>query len=188
MDVYNKMMRKQTLAIAAFFVALALVGFSSAAGVATSIWQENPLKVNPGQEGYIEIYLQNMVGDEDLIFDIEYEDNPGDVTRLDRMRYEVPFGRSDVLVKLNYKIPEDAPIGQSYNVRLLFRAFNPEVEGGIRSVPAFGRVFPIHVVEEEVQPSPQEDVGSASYAFVWYLVGVLVIAGVAVYFVMRRKK
>ena len=187
MDVYNKMIRKQTLAIAAFFAALALVGFSSAAGVATSIWQENPLKVNPGQEGYIEIWLQNMVGDEDLIFEIEYEDNPGGVTRLDRMRYEVSSGRSDVLVKLNYNIPEDAPIGQIYNVRLLFRATNPDVTGGIRSVPAFGRVFPIHVVEEEVQPSPQEDVG-ASYAFVWYLVAVLVIVGVVVYFVMKRKK
>ena len=174
--------------IGVFFVALALAGFASAAGVATSVWQENPLRVNPGQEGYIEIYLQNMVGDEDLVFDIQYEDNPGGIARLDKTSYRVPFGRDDILVKLNYKIPEDAVVGQTYNIRLLFRAYNPDVEGGIRSVPAFGRVFPIIVVEEEVQPSPVEVSEALDYTFIWYFVGVLVIVGIIVYFVMKRKR
>lgn len=179
--------------IAAFFVALAFVWGVSAAGVSTQVWEENHLKAYPGQEGVIPIYLQNMVGEEDLIFTVQYEDNPLDMTDLDETEYDVPLGTYDTLVELKFKIPEDVAVGETYNVRLLFDTRSRQaVEGGIRTNTAYGRVFPIDIVpKEEVQPSPvapAEPQKSESYTFVWYLAGVLVIAGVVVYFVMRRKK
>jgi hypothetical protein len=184
------MMRKILFGFAFVFLAFAMFGYVSAAGVSTQIWEENHLKAYPGQEGVIPIHLQNMVGGEDLVFYVEYEDNPGGITSVDETEYEVPFGRSDILVELKYKIPEDAQIGETYNVRLLFRTTNPNWEGGIRTAPAFGRVFPIDIAtKEEVQPSPVEPIEEkADYTFIWYLVGVLIVAGIIVYFVMRKKK
>ncbi|MBS3076912.1 hypothetical protein J4233_01435 [Candidatus Pacearchaeota archaeon] len=178
---------KISIWFAVLFVVVALLKSTSSAGVATHIWEENHLKAYPGQDGTIDIYLQNMVGEDDIVFLVDYEENDGGVTSLDKKRYEVPLGRSDVKVELNYAIPGDAQVGHTYNVRLLFSTVSPETEGGIRAAAAYGRVFPIDVIAkpEEVLPSPSE--AGADYTFVWYLIGVLVVAGIVVYFVMRKK-
>lgn len=171
-------------------LALALSGFVKAAGVGSSIWKDNPQMAYPGEEGVIPIYLQNMVGSEDLVFNVEYEDNPDGIASMDKTVYDVPFGKSDVLVELKYKIPENAEMGKTYHVKLLFKSANPNVAGGIQAAPAFSRDFPIQIKsKQEVQPSPPiTRPAKSNKAFIWYIVGVLVVAGLVVYFVMRKKK
>ena len=61
------------------------------------------------------------------------------------------------------------------------------MEGGIRTGVGVQKIIPFEVIgkPEEVLPSPSE--AGADYTFVWYLIGVLVVAGIVVYFVMRKK-
>lgn len=176
--------RKYCLGAMAVLILLLGVGIVSSAGVTLPNWEDNPATVNAGQNGEITLYLQNMVGEQDLVFEISYKRNDGDITWLDDTEYDVPVGRNDVPVGLNYKIPDDAQIGSEYLVTLSFRSRSPNIYGGIETGVGMTRSIPFVVVPETVQQSP----GAGAYGFIWYLVGVLVVAGVVVYFVMRKKK
>lgn len=183
MDGDNKMMRNLIFALLA---GILMVGFAGAAGVASQYWEDNPVRVNGGQSGTVSLFLQNMVGEEDLVFAAEFEQNDGGIASLDKTEYEVPAGRKDIEVKLNYNIPQDARPGEKYTVRLLFTTKNPYVEGGIRTGAGMGKIIPFEVVEAPVQASPPKtEVGAMFYV---YLGIVVVVAGAIVYFVMRRKK
>ncbi|MFH1803115.1 MAG: hypothetical protein ABH864_06750 [archaeon] len=127
-----------------------------------------------------------MVGDQDMVFEVSHVRNDGDITWFDKTEYDVPLGRNDVPVVLNYKIPDDAQPGDEYMVTMSFVSFTPYRAGGIETDIGMKRSIPFVVVPEVVQPSPEPE--PVDFTFVWYLVGVLVIAGIVTYFVMRRKK
>lgn len=169
-------------------MAILLVGLVSGAGVSMPYWKDNPAQVFAGQEGEINLNLQNMVGDTDLVFDVSYVENPGEFTSLDEGEYDVPAGVKDVPVKLSYKIPETAEVGDKYYVRINFRTRSLDVEGGIETGVGMTRMIPFVVVPEYVQESPPAEEGQGDYTLLVYLLIVLVVAGLVVYFVMRKKK
>lgn len=173
--------------LGAVMLMIFMAGAVSAAGVAYPAWEGNPVKVHPGDEGYLSLGLQNMIGEDDLLFRVEVGDSEINA-RTDDSEYLVPAGRDDVEARLYYEIPEGAQPGDSYSVFLSFVTMSPYVEGGIEAGVGFDNIVPF-VVQEEPPAEPEQEVEEpADYTFLIYLLIVLVVAGVVVYFVMRRKK
>jgi hypothetical protein len=165
------------------------ISFSSAVGVSFPYWEENPAAFPAGSEGEISLLMQNT-GDTDYVFSVSVSDEAGIVSLKDK-EVEVPAGSDGVPVMLNYAIPEDASVGTEYMVTFSFRGKTPNDQGGIE-VQGVGidRKMPFVVVPKPVQPSPVTPTTGKqkSSAFVYYLIGMLVVAGIVVYFVMRKKK
>lgn len=179
-------MRKEIYFGSGMLLTLFLLGVVSGAGVAYPAWEGNPALVYPGDEGYLSLGLQNMVGEEDLVFRIEVGESEIDA-EMDEDEYLVPAGRDDVGARLYYEIPEDAQPGDSYVVFVSTVTYSPGLTGGIESGVGFDSNIPFLVREEPPAPSPE--VESGGYAgFLVFLGIIVVVAGIVVYFVMRKKK
>lgn len=182
------MMGKKIFAIAGFLAVIFLAGFSSAIGIGSLYGPNNLPQFPPGSEGVITFWIQNPPdGDIDYAFTITLSEENG-IARLEKDKVDVPIGSRGVPVNVYYKIPSDAPIGKEYVLFLSFKGTPLNRVGGI-GVGGFGvdTKLPIKVIEgapTTVQPVEKEK----GVSFIWYLAIVLVIAGVVVYFVMRKKK
>jgi len=126
-----------------FFLIVVLSFLVSGWGPSYPYWDENPLYVGQGDSEIVVITLQNMVGGEDIVVKVETESEIASIGGYD---YEVPFGRKDIEVPIEVKIPRKASIGDRYDVSLSFRQFF--VEDGMVSVAGkIVKSFPVIVVE-----------------------------------------
>lgn len=187
MDYHNFSLRRTSELLIVFVFGILFACLVSSAGVSTPYWTDHPAVVSPGQSGEFEMYLQNMVGDQDLVFSLRYEQNDGSITSLEQTEYLVPAGRDDVAVKVRYSIPADAQVGQEYNVKIAFNTRSPGTEGGIETGIGIVRTIPF-VVGEQSSLQFGEDRSSPAFSFAVYLIIALIVVALIVYFVMKRKK
>ena len=165
-----------------------MAGAVHAAGVAYPHWDGNPAMVHAGEQNYLSLGLQNMVGDQDLRFTISFLRNDGDIAYFEDYIYDVPAGRDDIEARLYYHIPEGAQPGDEYIVQLNVVTSSPDVAGGIEAGVGFQNTVPFVVQPEAPATSPPSETGAGGYGYLVYLFVALVIVGIIVYFVMRKKK
>ncbi len=162
---------------------LVMTSFVSAFGVVNSYWNDNPLKIAPGESKIVIMGLQNMVGSEDMIFKAEILDDGGGIASfVDRdLEYPVPFG-TEVEVPILVEIPEDTEIGGRKKIVVSFTQISA-VEGGLISLTG-GVVsnFPVDVVVEEESElySPETKKGLSGFWIVVFSVLVALIVSLIV--------
>ncbi|HIG52363.1 TPA: hypothetical protein EYQ19_03095, partial [Candidatus Pacearchaeota archaeon] len=121
-------MKSNKFVLVLFFVFLVFsLQVVSAAGAGTYYSKNNPLKMYPGQEKEIILYLQNAKGDTDLIFETNLVDGSEIAEIVSGNVYEVPFGTVDKNVVLNINVPEDSGVGQEYKLVVEFRQISAGV-------------------------------------------------------------
>jgi len=174
---------------------LCLILFSlsavSAFGVSTPYWDENPLRLAPGESMDVELVLQNMAGNAgDATLRAEMTDNAkGIATLIDsNLDYFVPFGADNIPVKVRVSVPVDVSNGGTREVVISFTQVGDEKAGMVSVSGGFTTKFPVFVVapEESVlfQPEPEVEVPMKSYSWVGAL--ILVIALIGAWFGWKR--
>jgi len=186
-----KMINKKKKVISVFSIlvlALSLVSFVSAVAVGGQYSTDNPLKMYPGEVKQTSFGLQNLAGTDDLKFQASVENGSELVSLIDdSTEYFLPTGTRDHLVNVEVKVPNDAEIGTTYDVRIRFTPIplGAEEAGGTGAVLASGlsKYFTIEVVEK-----PEELEKGMSTT--WIILGILavVIVLVVVFLILKKKK
>lgn len=173
--INNKM--KPVLFISIIF----LIGLISAAGVATPYWEDNPLKLAPGESTTITLYLQNMAGDEDMTIEAAIEEDPeGIATIINGPEYSVPLGSEEVPVEIKIEIPETKDIGSNYTVSVSFQQVSSGEGGMLHVAGAFTSDIPIEIVASEESAL----YGTSSFDLVYLFWGILAIVGISVLLIL----
>jgi len=146
-----------------------------ASGVSRPYWDENPLRLAPGEEMLVTLTLQNMVGGQDLTLKAELTgDGGGIATIIDESKeYAVPFGASDIPVNVLVQVPETDRVGGVRQISLFFEDVTPSGGGMVHVSSAFSTNFPVYVVVEEESelyiPTPSEEERS----YIGFLLGAI---------------
>ena len=170
------------------FITIMLISFSSAFGVSTAYWDDNPLKIAPGESKIVVLGLQNKVGNEDVILEAELTNDGGGIATLvdENLDYFVPLGGSNT-VTIKIEVPEDAEMGITHTITVSFTQVASGEGGMVRLAGAIVTKFPVEVVGEEeselyLQPEPKK--GLSGF---WIIVIALVVALIIFAIAKRRK-
>ncbi len=169
------------------------LSMASAFGVATPYWDENPLRLAPGESMDVELILQNMAGTAgDATLRAEMTDNAKGIASLidSNLDYSVPFGSDDIVMKVRVEVPLDVTSGGIRNVVISFIQVGNEDAGMVTVSGGFTTKFPVFVVapEESVlfvpEPAVEVEVPQKSYVWVWAL--AVIVALVVAWFGWRK--
>ena len=176
------------------FIMIILISFSSAFGVSTAYWDDNPLKLAPGESKIVSLGLQNKVGNEDVTLRAELtNDGDGIATLIDEnLDYFVPLGGgAEVLVKI--EIPEDSVISGVHQVTISFVQITSGEGGMVRVAGGFTSKLPVEIVSPEgselyVAPTPtlpEEKVFTTNFLIILI---ILVATAIIVFMIIRKNK
>jgi hypothetical protein len=148
----------------------------TAAGVGRPYWNDNPLKLAPGESKIVQLTLQNT-GPENMTFkatitsDIAILDDKND-------EYFVPSGEIDKQVNIKVEVPEDAEIGTIYRIISSFTQISSGEGGMIMMAGAFTINFPVEVVgeEESEQYGQQQPQGIPTSTIIIVVLAIVIIA------------
>src|SRR3989339_769822 len=135
--VVNNMM----LMFGMILVSLSMV---SAFGVSTPYWDENPLRLAPGESMDVELVLQNMAGSAGgTKLSAGMADDAGGGSRLvdSDLDYFVPFGSDDVKVRVRVAVPMNVVDGGTREVVLSFTQVGQEGAGMVSVSGGFSTKF-----------------------------------------------
>ena len=158
-------------------------------GVTTPYFEDNPLKLKPGESADIRLELQNMVGEEDvsLMANLNSGSEIAFITDEDTT-YKVPFGTKDTYVNINIKIPEEDQIGTEYKIGVSFNTFGEEGSDIVQLSGAVATNIPV-IVSDESTEIPQESPEIVeSLSIVPFLIIGLMLAAVILLVIFKNKK
>ena len=159
------------------------ISLISASGVAVPYWNENPLRLAPGETTIIQLTLQNKVGNDDVTFEATISGEG--VTILDGSIYFIPLG-AEIPVNLKIDVPKDADIGENYNIAISFKEIPKEGEGMLRVTGAVTARFPVEVVGEEKSLLYGKKSEFSFNIWIFIILGLMILIGV--FFIAKKKK
>ena len=180
-------MKAFTLLLATLMVATPVYAF----GISTPYWgPDYPLRLEPGQSTEFVLTLQNMADVEPVALKVEWIDNAGIAQFTNpRTTVTVPSGRDDITVPIRVGIPQDAPVGTTYNLHVMFTSVS-EAEGGtVALATGVEKIIPVEVVAEapeEQAPAPAKEAGMSTTTAV--MLAIIVIILLAILFFGKKKK
>lgn len=180
--------KKLKLGINFLIILLLLSPIAVAFGVTAMYWDTKPLRMYPGQSTDTALILQNMEGDEEAItLKAELVQGAEIATLTDtNLEYIVPFGRKDIYVPIEVKIPEDAPIGTTYTIEVSFVEIASQEGRMMQMTKGIGKRIPV-IVESRTPVAEEPEVVKAripSSIIVLAVIAVIIIA----YLILKRKK
>ena len=165
----------------AFMFFLVSTSFVMAFGISAPYWNDNPLRMFPGETKEISFNLQNcpslldICDKSDETVTIMLEQGEEIATIISGNNYDLPYGSADQYVRLKVEIPSNADLGERYNI--VFSAIStPDVEGGNIQVGIKYNVnFPVIVGEKFDTLLPVSDEASERAAIGFIVVIVIII-------------
>jgi len=163
----------------ALTIGLLMISLVSAAGVSSPYWKNNPLVMAKGETKTINLNLQNMVGNNDIVFNAELVKG-SDITSLSKTSYAVQAGTSDTYLPLKVTLPKDIKDGETKTIRVEFTTSSDKETGGVGLTTGF--VVEFNVIAE----------GNAESNVNWILI-ILTLLALAVliiilWMIFRKRK
>ncbi len=176
--------------LAFFLLAVLTISFASAAGVSTSYWSTNPLKLGPGESIVFPLGLQNMVGDENITLRANLTKGYEIARIIDsNTDYFVPLGSDDVTVNIEVKIPENAEPGKVYDMEASFLQVSGGGGGGFFSVAsAFTQRIPVLVVGEPTESAIYQPVQKKQGSNLLWIALAVIVLGIIIFLATKKKK
>ena len=186
--------KKLGIAFGTFGLFIMMAFIVSAFGISTPYWDDNPLKLAPGESKIVTLGLQNNVGDIDVTLKAVLTNDAGGIATIidESLEYFVPLGGSAV-VSIKVEIAEDAvntdPLRE---IALSFTQIGVEGKGVVTLAGGFTSKFPVEIVGFEeselyVEPVPKEKLFSANFLIILIIL-IAVVSAVIVFLNMRRNK
>ena len=175
-------MKKEMIILGVFLgIFVLLVGSVSAFAVSSKYWEEKPLEINAGETVEAFVILQNLNGEEDLMVQgIETSTDEGvEIKFTDESNvYDLPIG-SKLQVNYSVTVPKEVSVGDLYMVYLNFKTMVDSGSGEFGFGAGVEREVPLLIVPKESKINPN-----------WwiYLVAAIVLAGIILGIILRRRK
>ena len=158
----------------------------SAVALSGTYTSSRHLEMNVGEVKEFGFVLQNMAGDKDIKLSANVSEGQEFVEIKGNKEYIVPLGVNNVSVRFMAEVPENAKIGDEYQVRVDFRPmpYGDEEEGGmVQFALGVSRTFKIRVVESELS----EEKPGFSWSLIMVMgIGIIILIFV-IYIVMKRR-
>lgn len=147
--------------------------------ISSEYWEENPIKMTPGEIKQIQLTLQNMAGTEDLEAQGMITSGKEIAKIIGQENYQVPLGeKTTVTIEIN--IPKNV----DYNTNRIIISFKTKSAGagdfGLGS--SIEREIPIIIMEKESKEKLQTNTIS------YILIGILVIIAILMLIPRFKKK
>ena len=190
--------KKLGIVLGVFGLFITMIFLVSAFGISTPYWDDNPLKLAPGESKIVSLGLQNNVGTEDVTLRAVLTNDAGGIATIidENLDYFVPLGGSAV-VSIKVEVPEDAentdPLRE---VALDFTQIGVEGSGGpVTLAGGFTTKFPVRIVgftESELYveptPTPPEEKGFAANFLITLIILIAVVIAIIVFLNVRKNK
>ncbi|HUW43919.1 MAG TPA: hypothetical protein VMV95_03090 [Bacillota bacterium] len=172
-------MGKSILVIALLF--LLAIPLISSVGVANSYWDDNPLKLAPGESTTISLRLQNEE-EEQITMEVYLDSEIASL--VDGTEYDVPPGKISVPVYIKVSIPKDANIGTTYTIPVSFKQISSGEGGMIRLSQGITGKVPIEVVGEEESGL----YGTSKGLNTFWIMGIVLLVLIVLIISVRKQK
>jgi len=177
-----------------FAILLVSTGCVLAFGISTPYWDDHPLEMYPGQTKEVAFNLQNCPSlredceEEDVDVIAVFEDGEEIAEIISGTEYNVLYGTANTNIILKVSIPEDADIGDSYNVAFYVTSPAEGDGGNIQLGVKYNIGFPVDVVEKPAEPGePPSDVKGINWTL-WIIVIIIIIIILIVIILLRKKR
>lgn len=149
-----------------------LVGIVNAVAVARPYWDENPLKLAPGESKIITLNLQSDTNEE---VTVESEIQSEIATLVDGTSYLVSPGDMKVPVRINVKMPENSETGITYPITVTFKEIASGEGGMVQFTGAATITFPAKAVAETESELYSTQTERGSYLWIYLLISAIII-------------
>lgn len=163
-----------------------------ALGVGSLYHEDNPLKISAGETKDLKFRLQNIPGTEDITIRANILKGSEIFKITDPSEeYFVPIGGT-VYSYAEVSIPDDAKIGEVYDVKLGFATVTDSESGSFSLGSSIGKSFSVVIVpkieekEEIIQTAPEITISTTTY-IVFGTVIILILA-VVIWLILKRRK
>ena len=175
--------------IGAIWIFLFLIAIVNAAGVSTPYWDENPLKMYPGESATIELVLQNMAGGpDDIILKAEISSDRDIASLVEEDReYLVPFGRADIKVPIEITIPEDIGDGGVREISVSFTQVADPTGGMVNVVSSTTSKIVVEIVGVEESTFFQQPVPEEEGNYLSWIISAIILGLIITWIIMKRK-
>jgi len=169
----------------------AAFGVNSACDGDDCYWDGRPLILESGESRKLYFGLQNAE-EEDITLRVELTSGSEiAVLRDENLEYVVSPGSRDVKINVDVQIPEDAEVGEEYNVGILVRQV-PSGEGGMVQISgSIGNSFSV-IVGEVLFAEDEEEVQGKSKIAIILLASLtalsLIVLIILAYVLVRSRK
>lgn len=171
-------MKKINLTFSIFLILTMLMMTSVYAfGIASS---NGPFTVYPGETKTAKLWLQNMMGDDDITVRAEIINGSGIAEIIGNPEYLVKLGTDDTEVPIRIKIPSDVTENATYKVTVSFLTITPGQATGIAFGTGIEKTINVLVV------APEEKAISNTTLIIIAIVIILII--IIAVILLRRKK
>jgi hypothetical protein len=164
------------------FAILLAINITSAAGIASPYWSDNPLKMYYGDTKLVDLNLQNMVGNESITVKVEIKQG-GDIATLEKDTYTAKKGTSDTIIPLIIKVPEDYS-KQSQTIEINTKTITQDQGGMVTLGTGWTTTFTVLLSEK---PKSSEISGSSTGTIIIFILLILALI-IILYFIFKRKK
>ncbi len=161
-------------------LSLFIIPLISSVGVANSYWDDNPLKLAPGESATISLRLQN---EEKEQITMMTSINSQIASLAGGNEYDVPPDRVSVPVYIDVEIPKDVEIGTEYIILVSFKQVSSKEGGMLQLSQGITGKVPVEIVGEEESElyGTSEEVNPLLYL----ILGVIVLG--IIFFIIKRK-
>lgn len=174
-------MGKNIIAVA--LLSLFIIPLISSAGVANSYWDDNPLKLAPGESTTISLRLQN---EEEEKITMGVSINSQIASLVDSDEYDIPPDRVSVPVYIDVEIPKDAEIGTEYIILVSFKQVASGEGGMLQLSQGITGKVPVEVVGEQESELFGKSGGESN--FVWVIIIILLLITLFSVSAIRKRK
>ncbi len=171
--------------ISIIIVIITLIPIISAFSVSTLNWDTNPAIAAPGETIEIRLYLQNMIGGNNLTVKAELESDIAEITDANST-YSLPFGTKDLPVNIRIKIPSNASNNTDYKISVLF---TPNIDyGETGGLVQFDTKTSGDIYVKVIKPSSQKETKSENHDIIITSLSALFLIIIAYLFMRNPKK
>jgi len=177
--------------ITIILLTLLVIPLIQSAGVATSYWDSNPLKLAPGETTTVSVRLQNSETDS---ITLKASINSEIASLVDGPEYPVVKGTS-VPVNIKVTIPQNVVIGTKYEVLISFQEISLGGGGMLSVAQGVTSKLPIEVVglensalREDKAKITGEATSGISSIINYLIAGILIIIVLIIIFIIKKNK
>lgn len=172
-------------AIFSSIILLSLCSFVSALSIG-ALGDGAEITLYPGQVLERSVTIQNLLDSaQDVVLKGQVELGSEILSLVGSTRYEVPAG-SIVYVPIRFEVPQNAPVGTTYPMLLMFRTISGGEEGGsVSFVENIGKQFTVRVVEKPANVVEQKSTANTN---VWLWVIVIIVIVLLLWWLMKKRR
>jgi len=174
---------------------LITLGLVNAFGAGLSYSVDDPLKLNPGQSADVLIGLQGSVSDGDLLVFAEIEQGSDIAKIADSSSTYLVNSSKDIgaVVNLKVSVPENAPVGTEYIVKVRYRDVTSKEGGMVGIALSLSNSFKVVVVEKPREeapapaPAPEVKEGMSTTMIIVLIVAIIIVIAIILLLIKKKK-